>query len=170
MNDYKKDIDDFINGISEEIIDKQKEIVHFAMDELFQTSPHYDDPVEYAEIMSMTSEQREKFFTDNPDQDHVRSRYALSQYDANHKVATNTQPMDLTVNPPTRNIAISNSLNHQQASNVDSIDELGDTAVMANPTPHTFAVETGVGWHSGGYAPYFKTAWNISNKYRAVLT
>jgi hypothetical protein len=128
-NGIQADIDAFIDDVTKQVLNKQKEIVSTAMDSLFSLSPHY--------IGGSLG----------------RSRYAQGEYDANHKVLIDGMPMT-SKNAPTFSYEVSKSINEAEKGVLDLVTELGHTVSVTNFAPHAIEVETGFGWRVPGYAPY----------------
>ena len=186
------DLDDFFNEIEEDIVETQKEIAHFAMENLFQFSPHYI-PFNFQEEETDKSVQKIISNQDlSPEEkaekiqqlmidrnagvekisryksfgkDYIRSMYSYSEYDANHKVYSNKIPQG-SFTLPTINRFVSQSIHEQESSKIDNINEIGDTITIQNLSNHADAVENGEGWkRAPAYSPYSKTEQLIDMKY-----
>jgi hypothetical protein len=91
--------------------------------------------------------------------------YALSQYDANHKIFT-SKHSSANLLPPTFDAGLSLVFHNQERSKINDVDDIGETIKITNIVPHNQAVEIGgPTWQRPGYFPYTKTSHMISTYY-----
>ena len=152
---FKERVRKFKEENEKKVVDKQKEVLHYAMDQLWIRSPHYRRELsEYDEVYSGGE---------------VRwVQFAQGEYDANHKVVIDgiTTPW----NPPTGSEAGSFIAHKTEELRINSIDDIGKTVAIKPGTDHDINVETGVGWQqTEGYFPYESTTSAIAEKFREVL-
>ena len=192
-------IDNFLSNIKTEVVNQQKAVCHTVMNQVFMNSPHYnaatkidqEDKEVYNQILldyhkelssidslptglsqsiqSFHEAMSNNTIFSNFSKSIVRGKYALGEYDANHKVKSNNQQQG-NWNPPTRSLSSSYQLHSIESDKINNVNEIGDTITIDNIVSHVNSVETGRGWKKqSGYRPYGRAEAVIRARYGNIL-
>jgi len=173
------DLDDFFKQAEEDIVEIQKTVVHSVMQNLFKLSPHHILAHEDKEYTEAEKEQYAKDMESgtttfkNPktkETEYRRAAYANSEYDANHKISTNTQTQSSFV-PATMSHLVSFVAHSLEKSKIDTVNKIGDKINIENISAHADEVEFGIGWKSTtpAYCTYTKADMLLNSKFKGLI-
>ena len=147
MSNLRERMKSFLKETETEIVDAQKEVASTAMKKLFYWSPHHD-PEGYKEEI----------------------KYAKGEYDANHRVTSESISMSAP-SFPTFSLAISRMINNGEIDKIQSIENIGETITIQNVCDHAKDVEYGGNrWTTKGYYTYTSTKDSVVDRFGDLLS